>query len=529
VAAGFINSSIDRAMQVRCLEEAERGDLRLLYLAPERLSRPGFLERLAQLPVTRVVVDEAHCISTWGHDFRPDYRLLGRAIEACGRPPIAGFTATATPRVRADIAAILGLRDPLISVTGFHRPNLRMAVVRCRGAAGKLEELGRLLNPGEGRALVYTGTVAAAEEIAATLRERGMAAAPYHGRLGDDERRRTQEAFAAGTIRVVVATSAFGMGVDLPDVRQVIHFHLPGSIEAYYQEAGRAGRDGLPAECLLLFSPADRDLQTFFIEQSDSTGELREHAYARLAQMVAYAHLTTCRHARIADYFGEEGVARTCDACDNCLSGAGPGEMVAAADVRSALAGLARLNGHVGAANLAAVLGGRSTTWTRRNVWVTEQPAYGSLSAWSEDRLRELLRQLVESGLASQSHGEYPVLALTPEGQAVLRGQAEPEVRVREPERAVGGRRGPAAPISTAGPADARLVERLRRWRATVARDGGVPAYVVFHDKTLIEIAARRPASQAELGAVSGVGPAKLERYGAALLEVLASPDAGGP
>ncbi len=525
VPAGFVNSSIDRDMQIRCLEEAERGDLRLLYLAPERLARPGFLARLGRLPVTRIVVDEAHCISTWGHDFRPDYRLLGGAVEACGRPPLAAFTATATPRVREDIAATLRMRNPLVSVTGFNRPNLRLAAVRCRGAAGKREELMRRLDPGAGRALVYTGTVAAAEEVAQDLHRRGTAAAAYHGRLGDEERRRVQDAFAAGRLRVVVATTAFGMGVDLPDIRQVFHFHIPGSLEAYYQEAGRAGRDGLPAECVLLFSPADRDLQAFFIEQSGVVGDLREQAYARLAQMVAYAHLTTCRHARIAGYFGEPGAARRCTACDNCLCGAGPGRLVDPAEVRAGLAGLARLNGHVGAANLAAVLGGRATAWTRRNPWVTELPVYGSLAAWTEEGLRELLRQLVEAGLAAQSHGEYPVLSITAEGRRVLRGGAEPELRVRErePERpATAGRASPLqSPPSSPGQADARLVERLRRWRAEAARAAGVPAYVVFHDRTLVEIAARRPRSAAELAEVSGVGPAKLERYGAAVLAVV--------
>jgi ATP-dependent DNA helicase RecQ len=532
VAAAFVNSTQERSEQVAGLQAAAAGRLRLLYVAPERFARPGFLERVAQLGVARFVVDEAHCISSWGHDFRPEYRQLERALAACGRPPVAAFTATATPRVRDDVAQSLGIRDPFILVTGFNRPNLRLSAHRCRGDAGKREALLRLLDPGQGRALVYTGTVAAAEETAQLLRERRLAAAHYHGRMEDGDRRRVQEQFAGGSLRVVVATAAFGMGVDVSDVRQVVHLHAPGSLEAYYQEAGRAGRDGRPAECILLWSPADRDLHSFFIEQAfpDGDSEPKRNGYARLGQILSYAQLRTCRHARIGDYFGEQGVPRHCEACDNCLAGEQPpDERVAPGDVRAALAAAGRFNGHIGAANLAAILGGRQTTWTKRNLWATELSHFGALP-WPEERLRDLLRELVEAGLLRQTAGEYPVLEVAPSGRLVLSGQPTPEVALPAPTPVVrtstargNGTAAAAAPQSAAG---AALLERLRRWRLEASRAQGVPAYVVFTDRTLAEIAARSPASLSELETVSGVGPTKLARYGD---QVLALVRGGGP
>lgn len=584
VRAAFINSTLNSAEQRERLEAASRGEYQLVYVAPERFSRPRFMDRLSTLSVRRFIVDEAHCISTWGHDFRPDYRLIGGALEACGRPPIGAFTATATPDVRRDIAANLGLRDPLVVVTGFNRPNLRLETVHAGGAGDRLEQLRRRLNPGDGRALVYTGTVKGAENTAAAISRWGFPAAPYHGRLPDAYRRRIQDGFAARDLRVVVATSAFGMGVDFPDIRQVIHMGYPGSVEAYYQEAGRAGRDGKAAQCLLIHSSKDRDLQVYFIETAfpelrevmsahtaysrlgvwnadpdelkplmpdpawksldaskrllQKAGALRgdgsvgpfdpsrldfkqlaalkQHSYTKLAQMIEYAQLRSCRHAYITDYFGEATTERSCRSCDNCERGEveeAAGAPVDPSVTRAALAGAARFAGRIGIVNLASILAGKENRFSRDQPWVLNVPAYGSLSGWSASRVRRLLEELVALGCLSQSLGQYPMVELSDLGRAVLGGTETIAIAIApDPESASG---------STADPA---LFQRLREWRSEVARRQGVSAFLVFHDRTLTEIAARRPTDLLELEALPGIGPSKLERYGQALLEILGSP-----
>jgi ATP-dependent DNA helicase RecQ len=593
VPAACLHSQMSAAERADARARAGAGELRFLYLAPERIAAHGFLDALGRLEVERFVVDEAHCISSWGHDFRPEYRRLGDAIAACGRPPVGAFTATATPRVRDDIAASLRLRTPVRRVTGFVRDNLTMSVVRCRSKAEKRDALLDRVRPGEGRALVYCGRRASAEEVAAVLCDAGIAAASYHGALDGDERQDVYDEFAASRLKVIVATSAFGMGVDFADIRQVVHFDFPGSLEEYYQQAGRAGRDGEASECILLYSPADRQLQEFFIEQAyperdtvravyrellregsawiqdwhrrlpnldatavraavallerteviqpdggirrltgapvdfDEQAQLKEHAYARVNQVMDYARSCGCRHARIADYFGQEGVDRTCEACDNCLNPAGVETIsVPAAEVEAALACIARFEGHLGAARVALILRGQGDSWARSKAWVQELAFFGSLRAWDVDRIRDLIGALLDLAYVARGHGEKPTLRLTPLGLEALAGEhpLSLELETNPAPPAAPRRRGSkTGPSTTEMDESATLrFEDLRSWRLEVARRDGMPPYVIFHDKTLAEMARRHPGSSAELASIPGVGPAKLGRYGEELLALLA-------
>jgi len=588
VPAGCLHSQMPAPERAGTMSRAAQGDLRFLYLAPERIGTAGFLEWLGKLTVDRFVVDEAHCISSWGHDFRPEYRRLRTAIGACGRPPVGAFTATATPRVRSDIVASLGLRDPVGKVTGFVRANLTLSVLRCRGQAEKRDRLQARHWPTSGRSLVYCGTRGSADEVARLLTTAGVAAASYHGAMEGAERQAVYEQFAAGRVRVIAATSAFGMGIDFPDIRQVVHYDFPGSLEDYYQQAGRAGRDGQPAECVLFYSPQDRRLQEFFVEQAfpdravvravyremlrvgrgwiedwpsrlpefdagairaavallerasvveadgrirrltaapvdfEEQARLKDHAYARVNQVMDYARSRSCRHARIADYFGEEGAPRTCHSCDNCLHpSAAPRTTVASADVAAALGCVARFTGHLGAARIALILRGQPDAWARAKPWVTELACFGALQRWELERVRDLLATLVEMGLILRSHSEKPTLSLSDTGQAVLAGT---QARAIEMELTAGpGRHSPSPPPCHSQSAGAELatMAALRQWRLDTSRRSHVPPYVIFHDKTLAEIAARRPESLLALAQVPGVGPTKLERYGADLLSVL--------
>jgi ATP-dependent DNA helicase RecQ len=596
VAAAALHSNLDGAEQWEVQRRYREGRLRLLYVAPERLVRSDFRALMADSRPCRIVVDEAHCISEWGHDFRRDYLRIGDVAAALAPMQVVACTATATPEVRADIAVRLRMHDPRIVVHGFARPNLTFAVERMRNEADKLARLDELLDPGDGHAIVYAGTRARARELAERLAER-FPTMLYHGDLHPEARARAQERFTAGDVRVAVTTSAFGMGVDVPTVRQVIHVALPSSLEEYYQQAGRAGRDGVPATCVLLHAPADRRLQEFFIEAahpepsviegvrrslldmggdpgawslviarreqvrslSDAAGDAarevlrengiidaagrvagdggslphidhsriaahRRHAYRRLEALIAYVGRPVCRHRQIMEHFGEAGAPQSCgDRCDVCARPASVARRVETDLVRDVLALVARLNGRVGLTRVAGVLAGSRSKAVLGLRGVTDLPGYALLQSWREADVEELLHRLVEAGALRQTAPPYPTVALTTVGVAALRGDAVVDVddpRQPERKRSTSG----ASTVAAAPMPDAEVArfERLRAWRTEQARERNVPAYVVFPDRTLAELAARLPATEPALLAVPGVGVAKLALYGPDLLGMLA-------
>jgi len=544
VPAAALHSGLTAESRREVLRQAAAGAQRLLYVAPERFASAHFARLLAGIPVARFVVDEAHCVSEWGHDFRPDYRRLREAAESCrradgkpGRPPMAAFTATATPEVREDIVALLGLADPHVVVAGFDRPNIELRVRAVSGDREKRELLPTLV--GDGRALVYASTRRKAEEAAETLREAGLDAAAYHAGLGDAERSRVQEAFATGTLRRVCATNAFGMGIDRPDVERIVHVDIPGSIEAYYQEIGRAGRDGRRAIATLLWNYADVKTREFLIElehdepegraprpDPEEVARRRELDHRKLRRMVSYADTSRCLRATILQYFGDPAAREPCEACANCerLRPLGTADLLR---VRKILSGVARAGERFGRRKIAAMLTGQLDE-------LPETLAHLSTAGILQEEAPAVVERWIEAacgaGLLRTSDDQYRVLGLTPLGRDVMAGRLE-EVRVVVPEvpakrsgskRARGRARHAAVEAVDARPPAAPVVDALRAWRLGEARRRAVAPFVVLHDRTLMAIASTLPRSPEELVELPGIGPGKLDAYGEAILDIVA-------
>ena len=516
VPAAFLNSSLTFRQYLLALSRAKEGRYKIIYVAPERLETEGFLDFACHADISLVAVDEAHCISQWGQDFRPSYLHIPAFLEKLGRrPPLGAFTATATPEVREDIEKLLGLRDPLRVTTGFDRKNLYFEVQEPADKRSALLELVRSRPDKCG--IVYCSTRKTVEEVCGLLQEAGVSATRYHAGLEPEERQRNQEDFLYDRARVMVATNAFGMGIDKSDVRYVIHYNMPKDIESYYQEAGRAGRDGLPSSCILLYSGRDVRTAQFLIEHGESREELdaetaerlRERDMLRLRKMVGYCRTRRCLRQYILQYFGETA-PDTCDTCWNCLHNFE--EVDIGREARAILRCVMETGQHFGVSVIAETLCGAESDKVRK-YHMDEEATYGLLRDMTQKEVRDRIRFLIDEGVLALSPGPYPVVLLGERAEdAVLGGLYMRTVKEERPA----ARR--PVPEELDG-AQAELFGRLRALRARLARRQGVPAYAVFSDKTLRELAVVRPRTLEELKSVSGIGDAKARKYGKQVLE----------
>ena len=498
------------------------GELRLLFAAPERLVNSGLIDTLARVGVKRFAIDEAHCISHWGHDFRPEYRQLALLRERFPQASLHAFTATATPRVREDIASQLGLRDPAVLVGTFDRPNLVYRVVpRTNRVAQTLAILGR--HRGEA-SIVYCISRRETERLAARLAAEGLLARPYHAGLDAKERHRTQDAFAKETIDVVVATVAFGMGIDRSDVRLVLHTALPKSLEAYQQETGRAGRDGLAAECVLLYSSADVFQWEALVRKSAEESDLDETEQEALVgslvrhlhSMRRYAQAARCRHAALSEYFGQAYPAGSCEACDVCL---GETENLADSTViaQKILSCVARVEQRFGVRHVCEVLRGAKTDSVVCSGH-DRLSTYGLLAELDQRAAENLVHQLLDQELLVRTPGDRPVVRLNERAWEVLRGGRE--VVLLEPR--TGRAKVTKAEADDWQGVDRDLFERLRRWRRRIAEARGKPAWTILDDKALRTIAREKPASLAALLRCKGIGEKRLADFGGLILDLVA-------
>ena len=520
IPATFVNSSLGWAEMHRRL--VDMGRHRLVYVAPERFKSKWFLSSLRRTGVSLFVVDEAHCISMWGHDFRPDYMLLTEMLDLLGRPQVMACTATATPEAREDIGRQLGLKDPTVIVRGFARENLTLAVRRTGTHAEKLARTLEILKE-HPTGIVYCSTRSNTERVAAKLMAEGVSCIAYHGGLEDQERRRAQDLFIRGGVPVAVATNAFGMGIDRPDLRTIIHWDIPGSIEAYYQEAGRAGRDGRPARCELLFSHADVRTQEFFIQEGGPV--LAERDRARLRRLLAYVNSRACRHKTILRHFGDPAgeEMQNCAHCDNCLrriSKPAESRRLPTDDereeIRKVLAGVSRLNGRFGRTKICQTLCGSRDQQILR-FRLDNSPVYATLKNRTQSYVLKLIDTLLDEECINVTGDEYPTLQLTPSGYSVLSGNESITLPWPAPPPPVE----PKPPETPDTPANPHLVEALRNMRTRLAKERKVPAYLILHNKTIEEIARRSPNDRDSLLSIKGIGPAKLADIGEKILEVL--------
>ena len=521
VHAAYLNSSLTTNQYLKALQLAKRGQYKLIYVAPERLLTESFLDFARFADISLLAVDEAHCVSQWGQDFRPSYLKVQEFVRMLPRRPVmAAYTATATRAVRDDCIAMLGLEDPFVKTTGFDRANLYFEV---RQPADKDRELLAILDKHrEESGIIYCATRKNVEEICDLLIREGYRATRYHAGLTDEERTRNQEDFLYDVSPVMVATNAFGMGIDKSNVRYVVHYNMPKNMESYYQEAGRAGRDGEPAVCILLYSGQDVVTNQYFIKHARENDELDEHElqivkdqdHKRLRQMTAYCFAEDCLRSYILRYFGEEAV----DSCGNCGSCCGDFETQ---DVTDAAMALLRMvwesGGRYGAQVLMDALRGSSAQKVRQ-FGLDRLSEYGVLRGMPVNMLRKVLHKLYGMQLLKQQGDPYPVVKLTPEGKELLLEEVPVSISVQVEKKETPARKKKTG-NTVAGEVESSLFEALRTLRMSLARKQGVPPYLVFSDKTLTDMCRKLPENREEMLGVTGVGEKKFESYGERFLE----------
>ena len=519
IPAALINSTLTQAEFNKTMYEVRSGKIKLLYIAPERLGSNFFCNVLRALPIAQVIVDEAHCISEWGHDFRPSYRLIGEWLNSLPKRPIVGaFTATATKYVENDIKKLLGLNHANVYVTGFDRPNLSFSVIRTPKRMDYVVHYVRQHANENG--IIYCATRKDVDRVYENLTRAGIKVGHYHGGLSDEVRREMQNAYADDKLQVMVATNAFGMGIDKSNVRYVLHYQMPRNMESYYQEAGRAGRDGAPAECILLYSGQDVQVHKYLIEQSIETPERQEVELRKLQSMIDYCFCSNCLRKYMLNYFGESTVWTTCDNCSSCKGSAD--KVNVTKEAKAIFRTIMGTDERYGASMITSIVRGERTDRIMR-AGHDALPVFGLLSNVDEKSIKGLIQQFVASGYLRSSSGKYPVLSLTAGAEEVLGGHKEvEEIRqhVSVPSRTSRSTSTTSRGKSSSGAGG--LFEHLRQHRKRLAEKAGLRPYLIFPDTVLIDLANLRPTTLGEFGNVKGVGEAKLKKYGLSFLQAIA-------
>ena len=517
IPAAFINSTLDQETFNKTLYYVRIGAVKILYISPERLASQFFRNVLQTLKISQIIVDEAHCISQWGHDFRPAYQLIGQFLKTMPHRPVVGaFTATATKAVERDIKVLLGLENAQVHITGFDRPNLHFAVARLSQRMDYIVDYVKAHQEQSG--VIYCITRKDVEKVYQNLVKAGIAAGYYHAGLPDQVRKDMQNKYAFDEIQVMVATNAFGMGIDKSNVRYVLHYQMPRNMESYYQEAGRAGRDGGPAECILLYNGQDVQVHKYLLEQSQLEPARLSIEQRKLQAMIDYCFTSQCLRKYMLAYFGQEVPWNKCHNCSTCLHQGQVQDMTV--EAKAIFRAIRGTDEHFGTTMISAIVRGEHNDRIRRSGY-DSLPVFGALSSYSAQEVKGMIQQFVASGYLQQSMGKYPILSLQAGAEEVLAGHSKVQEIKQEVARPRAKRTGDHSRIGI-GASTNSLFEALRLHRKRIALAQKVPPYLVFTDTVLIDLAALKPKTLADFANIKGVGEAKLKKYGTSFLAVIA-------